>query len=110
MNSDSIKNQLDYKLIMSLINKVLSSPDKFGSVIFGKKYANFYNEEINNKMLINEFIDMEILQELKLKVDNDLQTVRADCNRRACLPINKEYLDNNNHMMSAILDFIKSIN
>ena len=103
--SKSIINQLDYIQTMKLINEMLVKPNNnLGSVQIGQKYATFYLEKIN-QMLLTEYIDREILEELKIKVKNDLEDVRNDCKHR----INHKDVNDNNHMMSMILDFILTL-
>ena len=75
-----------------------------GSVQIGQKYATFYLEKIN-QMLLTENIDTEILEELKIMVKNDLEYIRNECKYR----INNKDVNDNNHMMSMILDFILTL-
>ena len=108
--SVSIKSQLDYQQTMKLINMMLSKTNNhFGSVLLGQQYAQFYLEQIN-KMLESELLNIQILAELQIKVENDLRIIRDDCYRRLNISnVNKEHIDDNNYLMSMILDFILSI-
>ena len=107
---NKIKEQIDYKIMIDSINKILEKKPISGSIILGKKYANFYLQEIN-KML--EFDDKDvvrvredILEMLTKKVEPDLEFIRKDCANRF---YNEDVQDNNN-MMSIILDFILTLN
>ena len=105
IKSKSVMEQIDYIKTMQLINEMLSKTNnKFGSVQIGQYYAKFYLEKIN-QMLISEYINNEILNELQLTVEIDLEFIRNDCNRR----INHKDVHDNNYMMSMILDFILSL-
>jgi len=110
IKSCSIMEQIDYNSTMQLINEMLLKTNiKFGSVQIGQIYAKFYLEQIN-KMLISEYINIEILNELKLKVKSDLEFIRNDCNRRIrIINVNDKDINDNNYMMSMILDFILSL-
>jgi hypothetical protein len=100
---NNIKEQIDYKIMIDCINKILEKKPISGSIILGKKYAKFYLEEIN-KML--EFGDRDILEMLTKKVEPDLEFIRKDCANR----IYNEDVQDNNNMMSIILDFILTLN
>ena len=107
MNSNLIREQIDYKMMMNCINKMLEkNKDPMpGSIILGKKYANFYLNHIN-KMLELECINKNILEMLCKKVEPDLDFIRKDCERRMYY---SEDVKDNDNMMSIILDFILTL-
>ena len=103
--SKLITEQADYIQTMKLINEMLSKTNNnLGSVQIGQKYAKFYLENIN-QMLNSEYINIQFLNELKKIVVIDLEFIRDDCNKR----INHKDVNDNNYMMSMILDFILSL-
>lgn len=104
--SSSIRNQRGYSLAQNLIEKRLSEGPEVGSVILGRKKALFYQGKIND-MLANEFVNNEILSELKISVSRDLNEIRSDEERRAIR--SPETTELNNHMMSMVLDFILTL-
>lgn len=107
MKSSDIKLQRDYLITMDLIKNML---DKFtptptpGSILVGKKYATLYQDKIT-KMLSNEFVDMEILNDARVTVREDLELIIQDSNRRFF----SHHIKENQQMMSMILDFILSL-
>lgn len=118
ITSDSVRSQLDYKIMMQYINDMLGkeSPESVslastdrgatpGSIILGKKYADKYFSKIN-EMLSSEYVNIEILKSLSKEVLPDLEYIRADCKNRV---YSKNVQDNDN-MMSIILDFILTLN
>lgn len=106
MKSLTIKEQTDYKKMMEYINKMVNKKESpAGSVILGKKYANFYLNEIN-EMLSLEDIDKNIFTKLSEKVSPDLIFIREDCQRRMYW---SEDVQDNDNMMSMITDFILSL-
>ena len=58
-------------------------------------------------MLSSEYIDKDILKKLSEDVRVDLEFIRADCKKRAFC---SEHVQDNNNMMSMILDFILTLN
>ena len=107
MKSSDIKLQCDYLITMDLINRM---QDKFtptptpGSILVGKKYATLYQDKIT-QMLSNEFVDMEILKDARVTVQQDLELIIEDSNRRFF----SHHIKENQQMMSMILDFILSL-
>lgn len=109
LKSNDIKQQEDYMITMDMINEMLSIKAILGSEKIGRKYADFYNQKIT-EMLKDENVNIEILAELQNKVDRDLSDVREDCNhRRGMSPQTDKQIQKNNHMMSMIMDFIKTL-
>jgi hypothetical protein len=104
MLSNKVKEQLDYKIMMNMINKCLSTNGPNGSIQVGKYYASKYLDIFNN-MLSGEEVDLEILKEVLENIDTDLKEVRDDCRRR----IRSQFTDSNNEMISMITDFVKSL-
>lgn len=104
MLSKEIKEQLDYKNMMNLINHVLNTNGPNGSIAFGKRYAIKY-KNIMDDMFYDEEINQHILLSLQEMVDTDLMDVRNDCNRR----VQTSFTHTNNEMMSMITDFVKSL-
>jgi hypothetical protein len=102
---NNIKFQPDYFETMRLIDLMISKEVSIsGSVVIGKKYAEYYKEKIE-KMLQPDYIDLMLLEELKKKVVVDLEYIREDNQKRFA---SKNTFDND-RMMSMILDFILSI-
>ena len=109
--SKIVIEQLDYIQTMKLIEYMLAkTSNKIGSVILGKEYALYYKTEIS-KLLESEYINIEILNELKLKVVIDLETIRNDCKRRFSYTDDNNVCNvaDNNYMMSMISDFILTL-
>ena len=104
MFSQQIMNQIDYKIVMNMINKSLNRNGPNGSISIGKHYANKYKAMINNMLCENE-VNINILNQMLDIIDKDLYDVREDCNRR----IRSVYTDSNDDMISMIADFLKSI-
>ncbi len=107
IKSCDVKNQVDYIVTMNLIQKMLNKVTPIptpGSILVGKKYAEQYNEKIN-KMLEHEFLNNEILSEMRRNVREDLESIIQDGNRRFF----SYHIQENKEMMSMILDFILSL-
>lgn len=107
IKSEKVKNQPDYIITMNLINMMLSkneNPPVPGSILLGKKYANNYKKRIE-MMLMNEYIDMDLLKEMQREVETDLKVIKADTAFRGHVSNARD----NSDMMHMILDFILSI-
>lgn len=105
--SEPIKCQLDYKITISHISKILEKEETIplpGSIKIGKEYATKYLNRINN-MLSSEYIDIDILELLQSEVKTDTAVVEADTAIRG---YNMNSRDNSK-MMNIILDFILSL-
>lgn len=104
MLSSDIKEQVDYRMMMKMIDNVLITEGVNGSIVFGKQYATKY-KNILSDLLREDEVNMHVLIALTMMVDADLQVVRADCRRRAATPFSAA----NDEMMSMITDFVKSL-
>ena len=104
MLSEKVKEQADYKIVMSMINKSLNTEGPNGSIQLGKYYASKYRD-IFDTMLSDKEVNEDVLKSVLDNVDKDLNDVRCDCRRR----IRSPFTDANNDMMSMITDFVKSI-
>lgn len=107
IKSEKVKNQQDYLITMQLIDSMLAKNDVPlvpGSILLGKKYANNYKTRIN-KMLVNEYIDMDLLKEMQSQVKTDLAVIKADTAFRGHV----QHARDNSDMMHMILDFILTI-
>lgn len=104
MLSTQVKDQIDYKITMNLIQSVLDTDGPNGSIAFGKCYANKY-KNIFDDMLSDKQMNQHVLASVKEIVNIDLTDVRNDCKRR----IQTSFSDTNNEMMSMITDFVKSL-
>lgn len=107
IKSEKVVNQPDYIITMNLINNILAkdeTPPTPGSILIGKKYANRYKKRIE-MMLTNEYIDMDILEEMQREVETDLKVIKADTAFRGHISNARD----NSDMMHMILDFILSI-
>jgi cellulose biosynthesis protein BcsQ len=105
ITSNQAREDYNYKLSMIYINKIKNKTNfSFGSVQLGIKYANFYFKKIE-EMLISEYINYSILEELKIKVNQDYEIIIKDCNFR----VYNEHVLDNKYLISVILDFILSL-
>jgi hypothetical protein len=107
IKSSDVKNQVDYTITMNLIQKMLNKVTPIptpGSILIGKKYAETYNEKIN-KMLETEYLNSQILYEMRKNVKQDLEMIIQDSNRR----FYSYHIQENKDMMSMTLDFILSL-
>lgn len=107
IKSADIKQNLDYTVTMNMIDSMLNKPVPTptpGSILVGKQYATKYDEQIK-KMLSSEFIDKEILNEMRNSVKTDLDSIIEDGNRR----FYSYHIQQNREMMAMILDFVLSI-
>lgn len=104
MLSSEIKEQVDYQIMMKMIDNVLNTEGVNGSIAFGKQYATKYKNIVSD-LLREEEVNVHVLYALRMMVDTDLQVVRADCRRRVATPFSEA----NDEMMSMITDFVKSL-
>lgn len=107
IKSEKVKQQQDYLITMQLIDTMLSKnevPPVPGSILLGKKYANNYKTRID-KMLANEYIDTDLLEEMQSQVQTDLAFIKADTAFRGHV----KHARDNSDMMHMILDFILTI-
>ena len=107
IKSSSVKLQTDYLVTMNLINNMLDkvSPTPTpGSILIGKQYAIKYHENIA-KMLSGEYIDKDLLLDMRQNVRTDLNFILDDSNQR----FYSYHIYENKKMMSMILDFILSL-
>ena len=106
ITSQSVKTQLDYKIMMQYINNILDKENTGpGSILVGKEYADKYLSKIN-EMLSSEYVNMEILRSLSIEVLPDLTDIRADCKKRNYC---NQHVKDNDNMMSIIIDFILTL-
>lgn len=105
MLSEKVKEQTDYKIVMSMINKCLKTEGPNGSIQVGKYYASKY-KHIFDSMLSDKEVNKDIMKSVLENIDTDLNDIRSDCRRR----IRSSFTDSNDDMMSMITDFVKSIN
>ncbi len=107
IKSSAVKLQPDYLVTMNLINKMLDKVTPTptpGSIIVGKQYAVKYNDNIT-KMLSSEYIDKDMLLDMRQNVKKDFEFVIDDSNRR----FYSYHIAENQQMISMILDFILSL-
>lgn len=107
IKSDDIKKQIDYITTMNLINRMLNKVTPTptpGSILVGKQYAVNYKDKIDT-MLKNEYVDEDVLFDMRRSVKQDLQLIIEDGNRR----FYSYHIQENKEMMSMILDFILSL-
>jgi len=102
--SKDIREQSDYKITMKMITNMLNTNGPQGSIVFGQFYAKKY-KNMFDEMLKEDIVNNVIFQDALSSVDEDLRTVRNDCNRR----IRSSFTDANDDMMSMITDFVKSL-
>lgn len=109
LKSNTVKSRYDYLITLEYLNNMLAINPMIGSQKVGVKYATFYNDKIN-EMLKDEYINLEILKELQLKVNDDLRFIRNDRKERMGM---SDFTDlqtkKNDYMMSMILDFILTL-
>ncbi len=107
LSSTSVYEDPNYPLAMEYINKIKNKTNiKLGSVQLGIKYATFYFDKIN-EMLISEYVDIQILNELKEQVQKDYEIIINDCKQR--INPEREDVKDNKYMISIILDFILTL-
>jgi hypothetical protein len=107
IKSENVKQQSDYIVMMNHINSMIEKPESQpipGSITLGKKYATSYMKRINS-MLESEYIDMDIMKDLKREIKTDIKVVEADTAFRGYIPNAKD----NVKMMCMIADFILSL-
>lgn len=107
MLSQSVRDDYNYKLSMIWIEKVKQKTNtNLGSVRLGVLQANFYFDKIE-EMLSPEHVNLQLLEELSLKIKKDYEFVIKDCTER----INPERDDvhDNKIMMSVISDFLLTL-
>jgi len=107
IKSSGVKLQTDYLVTMNLINKMLDKVTPTptpGSILIGKQYALKYNDIIT-KMLSGEYIDTDMLLDMRQNVKKDFEFIIEDCNKR----FYTYHIAENRKMMSMVLDFILSL-
>ena len=107
MLSEDVYKDPNYSLAMKWIDKVSSKTNtSLGSVQLGMYYARFYHTQIV-EMLKPEHVNIELLNQLKLKVKTDHEKIIEDCSRR--IHPHRDDVQDNKIMISVILDFITSL-
>lgn len=107
MLSADVYKDPNYSLAMEWISKVSSKTNtSLGSVQLGVCHARFYSEQIG-ELLKSDYVNIELLNQLKLKVKTDHEKIIDDCSRRID-PFRDDVRDNK-IMISVILDFITSL-
>ena len=107
IKSENIKQQSDYIVMINYMNNMIAKSEQQptpGSIIIGKKYALSYMQRINS-MLESEYLDMDIMKDLKREIRTDIKVVEADTAFRGYVQNAKD----NVKMMCMIADFILSL-
>ena len=112
MESKLILERLDYSEMVNSINFIISRDEHIksellkipSSIIVGRQYTSKYLTKIN-KMLSTEFVNTEILDELKREIKTDLKVIQADTALRGYVPNARE----NEKTMLLISNFIISL-
>jgi hypothetical protein len=105
--SHTVYEDPNYDLAMKWINKVrVKTNTHLGSVNLGVKTASMYFDKIN-EMLISEYVNIDILKELKERINTDRDIIINDCKNR--FAPNREDVTDNKYMILMISDFILTL-